>query len=197
MSRTVSPMALLDRAREKKLFLIDDSETLEDLRISPGSRLEALKGDRQGDYRIRINRQYRVCFRWSAQGAQDVEITQTEPLERMEIPFQRVKSLVNGRRAVTPDTALRLSRVFGTRYSIQTPKEDTSVGPSSPCRARNRALPSFLVRRTAVAPGAQEPENPSDSRDSRILVRSSSGVFSPSATRSRASRKERSKASLG
>jgi antitoxin HigA-1 len=41
-------------------------------------------------------------------------ITQTELAERMEIPFQRVNSLVNGRRAVTPDTALRLSKVFGT-----------------------------------------------------------------------------------
>jgi len=41
-------------------------------------------------------------------------ITQTELAERMEIPFQRVNSLVNGRRGVTPDTALRLSKVFGT-----------------------------------------------------------------------------------
>jgi addiction module HigA family antidote len=43
-----------------------------------------------------------------------LEVTQTELAERMEIPFQRVNSLVNGRRSVTPDTALRLAKVFGT-----------------------------------------------------------------------------------
>ncbi|MDZ7779489.1 MAG: HigA family addiction module antitoxin [Gemmatimonadota bacterium] len=43
-----------------------------------------------------------------------LEITQTELAERMEIPFQRINSLVNGRRGITPDTALRLSKVFGT-----------------------------------------------------------------------------------
>jgi antitoxin HigA-1 len=43
-----------------------------------------------------------------------LELTQTELAERMEIPFQRLNSLVNGRRSVTPDTALRLSKVFGT-----------------------------------------------------------------------------------
>ncbi len=43
-----------------------------------------------------------------------LRITQTELAERIEVPFQRVNSLVNGRRALTPDTALRLSRVFGT-----------------------------------------------------------------------------------
>ena len=45
---------------------------------------------------------------------QPLGITQTELAERIEVPFQRVNSLVNGRRALTPDTALRLSRVFGT-----------------------------------------------------------------------------------
>ena len=43
-----------------------------------------------------------------------LELTQTELAERMEIPFQRINSLVNGRRGITPDTALRLSKVFGT-----------------------------------------------------------------------------------
>jgi toxin HigB-1 len=73
-ARKVCPTELVDRAREK-LFLVDDAETLEDLRIPPGNRLEALKGDRSGEYSIRINRQYRICFRWSEQGARDVEIT--------------------------------------------------------------------------------------------------------------------------
>lgn len=73
-ARKVCPTELMDRAREK-LFLIDDAETLEDLRIPPGNRLEALKGDRTGEYSVRINRQYRICFRWSEQGARDAEIT--------------------------------------------------------------------------------------------------------------------------
>jgi toxin HigB-1 len=73
-ARKVCPPDLLDRAREK-LFLIDDAETLEDLRSPPGNRLEALKGDRVGQYSIRVNRQYRVCFRWTERGARDVEIT--------------------------------------------------------------------------------------------------------------------------
>jgi toxin HigB-1 len=73
-ARKVCPTNLFDRAREK-LFLIDDAETLEDLRIPPGNRLEALKGDRKGEHSIRINQQYRICFRWSEHGAGDVEIT--------------------------------------------------------------------------------------------------------------------------
>lgn len=72
-ARRVCPSELVDRAREK-LFLIDDAEALEDLRSPPGNRLEALKGDRKGQYSIRINGQYRICFRWTEQGARDVEI---------------------------------------------------------------------------------------------------------------------------
>ncbi len=48
---------------------------LSDLRQPPSHRLEALRGDRQGQYSIRINDQWRVCFRWSPQGARDIEIT--------------------------------------------------------------------------------------------------------------------------
>jgi proteic killer suppression protein len=47
---------------------------LEDLRVPPGNRLEALRGDRAGHYSIRINDQFRVCFRWTDRGAEDVEI---------------------------------------------------------------------------------------------------------------------------
>ena len=72
-ARKVCPPTLLGRAREK-LFLIDDAEVIQDLRIPPGNRLEALKGARKGEYSIRINDQYRVCFRWTDRGARDVEI---------------------------------------------------------------------------------------------------------------------------
>ena len=51
------------------------ASTLDELRFPPGNRLEALRGDRAGRHSIRVNDQYRVCFRWTRQGATDVEIT--------------------------------------------------------------------------------------------------------------------------
>jgi proteic killer suppression protein len=51
-----------------------NNETLGDLRIPPGNRLERLTGDRAGQYSIRVNDQWRICFRWSTGGADDVEI---------------------------------------------------------------------------------------------------------------------------
>lgn len=59
----------------RKLIMIDSAETLQDLRVPPANRLEALKGNRKGQYSIRINDQYRICFRFNANGAEDVEIT--------------------------------------------------------------------------------------------------------------------------
>jgi proteic killer suppression protein len=59
---------------ERKLTMLDSATCIDDLRSPPGNRLEALKGDRQGQWSIRINSQYRICFRWDASGAQDVEI---------------------------------------------------------------------------------------------------------------------------
>ena len=58
----------------RKLDMIDYAEVLGDLRVPPGNRLEALKGDRQGQHGIRINDQWRVCFVWRDDGAHDVEI---------------------------------------------------------------------------------------------------------------------------
>ena len=58
----------------RKLAQLDAAETLEFLRAPPGDRLEALKGDRAGQHSIRINDQFRVCFRWTKAGPQDVEI---------------------------------------------------------------------------------------------------------------------------
>ena len=58
----------------RKLIMLDAAHTLDFLRSPPGNRLEALKGDRKGQYSIRINDQFRVCFRWTDQGPIDVEI---------------------------------------------------------------------------------------------------------------------------
>jgi toxin HigB-1 len=59
---------------ERKLVILDSATTLETLRALPGNRLEALKGDRKGQHSIRINDQWRVCFRWHEGDAHDVEI---------------------------------------------------------------------------------------------------------------------------
>jgi proteic killer suppression protein len=58
----------------RKLRQLEIAERLEDLRVPPGNRLEALKGNRTGQHSIRINDQFRVCFRWTDRGAEDVEI---------------------------------------------------------------------------------------------------------------------------
>jgi len=65
----------LQRAALRKLLILDAAETLNDLRIPPGNRLEKLVGNRAGQHSIRINDQWRVCFRWSNGDAFDVEIT--------------------------------------------------------------------------------------------------------------------------
>ena len=58
----------------RKLAQLDAAHTLEFLRSPPGNRLEALQGGRTGQYSIRVNDQFRLCFRWTAAGAEDVEI---------------------------------------------------------------------------------------------------------------------------
>ena len=58
----------------RKLRQLEIAARLDDLRVPPGNRLEALRSDRQGQYSIRINDQWRICFRWTAAGAEDVEI---------------------------------------------------------------------------------------------------------------------------
>lgn len=65
----------LQRMANRKLLIIDAAETLNDLRVPPGNRLERLRGNRAGQYSIRINDQWRICFSWAAAGATNVEIT--------------------------------------------------------------------------------------------------------------------------
>jgi toxin HigB-1 len=62
------------RAAWRKLAMLDAAETLGDLLVPPGNRLEKLAGDRAGQYGIRINRQWPICFHWSEAGPEDVEI---------------------------------------------------------------------------------------------------------------------------
>jgi len=67
------PPDLVSRA-ERRLRAVDNAAELKDLRSPPGNRLEALKGDPVGQHSIRINDQWRICFRWTQAGAEDVEI---------------------------------------------------------------------------------------------------------------------------
>jgi proteic killer suppression protein len=68
------PTELSERALSK-LLVLNAATNIEDLRAPPGNRLEKLRGDREGQYSIRVNRHYRVCFSWIGADAHDVEIT--------------------------------------------------------------------------------------------------------------------------
>jgi len=127
--------------------MLDAATILEDLRVPPGSRLEKVRGDRDGQHRIRVNQQWRVCFRWRTGNAYDVEIvdyhqeglmpsTKLAPVHPGEVLLEeffepmkisqyrlamdirvsphRINEIVRGQRSITADTALRLSRYFGT-----------------------------------------------------------------------------------
>jgi proteic killer suppression protein len=64
----------MQRVAQRKLAVLDAAESLGDLRVPPGNRLEKLSGDREGQHSIRINDQWRICFRWRDGDAVDVEI---------------------------------------------------------------------------------------------------------------------------
>jgi proteic killer suppression protein len=64
----------IEAVARRKLEQLNQASKLEDLRIPPGNRLEALKDDRAGQHSLRVNNQFRVCFRWSGTDAEDVEI---------------------------------------------------------------------------------------------------------------------------
>jgi proteic killer suppression protein len=64
----------VQRAALRKLELIHAAKGVEDLRIPPGNRLERLVGDRRGQYSVRVNAQWRICFVWREEGAEDVEL---------------------------------------------------------------------------------------------------------------------------
>lgn len=72
-ARKVLPVSL-HLVAARKLDLLNYAAALDDLRVPPGNRLKALSGNREGKHSIRINDQYRICFRWTASGPVDVEI---------------------------------------------------------------------------------------------------------------------------
>ncbi len=64
----------IERGARRKLLYLHQAQRLDELKVPPGNRLEALKGDRKGQYSIRINDQWRICFRWKDGDAFEVEI---------------------------------------------------------------------------------------------------------------------------
>lgn len=71
-SRRLDPPT--QRAALRKLLILDAADVLDDLRVPPGNRLEKLRGARSGQYSVRVNQQWRLCFRWTSAGPEDVEI---------------------------------------------------------------------------------------------------------------------------
>ena len=73
--RRVPELVNIEEQARTRLIRLDSATSLEDLRALRGNRLEALIGDRKGQFSIRINDQYRICFKWGEKGPTDVEIT--------------------------------------------------------------------------------------------------------------------------
>ena len=72
--KSVKRFVQIQRVAMRKMAMLNRAATLNDLRIPPGNRLEALSDDRKGQHSIRVNKQWRVCFVWSDQGPANVEI---------------------------------------------------------------------------------------------------------------------------
>jgi proteic killer suppression protein len=72
--RRVARFANIERAALRKLTQLDLAKRIEDLRAPPANRLEQLRGDRAGQWSLRVNDQFRICFRWTGGDAEDVEI---------------------------------------------------------------------------------------------------------------------------
>ena len=72
--RRIKWLVNIEAVAMRKLAILNRAETLNDLRIPPGNRLEALKGDKTGLFSIRVNDQFRICFVWTALGPEEVEI---------------------------------------------------------------------------------------------------------------------------
>ena len=72
---SVAKYRSFEKTARRKLIMLHNAQTVRDLRSPPSNHLEALKGERRGQYSIRINGQYRICFVWRRDGAHHVEIT--------------------------------------------------------------------------------------------------------------------------
>jgi addiction module HigA family antidote len=113
----------LQRIAQRKLDLIDAADELGDLRAPPGNRLEKLAGERRGQYSIRINNQWRICFKLDTihpgeilleEFLKPLKISQYRLAKDINVSPRRINEIVHGKRSISADTALRLARYFGT-----------------------------------------------------------------------------------
>jgi proteic killer suppression protein len=74
MGETVKRFVAIEKQARRKLDALNSAINLADLAAVPGNRLEALRGGRKGQHSVRINDQWRLCFKWGAEGPEDVEI---------------------------------------------------------------------------------------------------------------------------
>jgi proteic killer suppression protein len=72
--KRITRFIAIEAVSMRKLAMLHQAGRLGDLKVPPGNRLEALRGSRKGQYSIRVNDQYRICFRWTDAGPEDVEI---------------------------------------------------------------------------------------------------------------------------
>lgn len=132
--KKVAKFANIAAIAERKLQLLDNAVTLQFLSSPPENRLEALSGNRQGQHSIRINDQFRICFVWTPRGPEMTKngmrpihpgeilreeflvplgLTPRALLKALHVPPSRINDIINEKRAITADTALRLARYFG------------------------------------------------------------------------------------
>lgn len=90
-------LGIAQSVAQRKLFVLDAAETLEDLNSPPGNRLEKLKGDRKGQHSIRINDRWRICFRWTSRAASDVEIVDYHKDLQARFDLETVKDRLGDR----------------------------------------------------------------------------------------------------
>src|SRR5262249_5201423 len=125
------------RAALRKLLMMDAAESLDDLRVPPGNRLEKLAGDREGQYSIRVNDQWRVCFRWEEANADDVELVnyKWEPQWHAGTPRRSIRGRSCGKNSWPPSP----SASTGWRRT----RASRRAGSTRSCAARGRSAPTL------------------------------------------------------
>ena len=140
----VKAFSSIERATRLNIDRLEAATALRDLAALPGNRFEVLKGDRKGQYSIRINDQWRICFEWpkgrpdptmwrlliiirriamadphlsrrtSRRRTEGTRYERCRTSRKLKVPTNRITGILNGQRAITGDTALRLAHFFGT-----------------------------------------------------------------------------------
>ena len=125
----------------RKLIQLHTARELRDLRSPPGNQLELLKGDRAGQYSIRINDQWRVCFRWTDEGPADVEIVDYASAKKPDTPSGTARELAEALGEVRqPGTAKPVAELAGVRET-----RGAAIGEPRPVQVHSLRLPGFVL----------------------------------------------------